>query len=351
MRLLLIALLVLGISGVAIAATTSNSLETIKDPVGIQGGSDMREGGEDIASALVIGSLPFSDTGATCDNINDYDEVCSFTGSLSPDVVYAYSPTSNETISIDLCDSQYDTKVYVYRDTWTPGNPYACNDDAGCGYSGYQSLIENLLVESGYTYYIVVDGYGSGCGDYVLSVEAFETCVVDCGGAPLEGEPPLVDGYEDNYNGGCNTVPPSYPDDWQLIPGDTGGNGLLCGRSGTYLDPAGSEFRDTDWFNCFAAGGSVVVSVTPEVPVNVFELSVDPSCATVAVVQQITPGACETGSIIINASVGQEIWLWVGPTVYTGVPEFTYLMEISGLDPGTTPVEAASWSALKATYR
>jgi hypothetical protein len=49
---------------------------------------DGREGGENLDSAVPEPGLPFTDTGATCDNFNDYDEVCPFTGSTSPDVVY-----------------------------------------------------------------------------------------------------------------------------------------------------------------------------------------------------------------------------------------------------------------------
>ena len=53
-----------------------------------------RSGGETIADAVPIGSLPFSDTGATCDNVDDYDEACPY-GSTSPDVVYAFTPAAD----------------------------------------------------------------------------------------------------------------------------------------------------------------------------------------------------------------------------------------------------------------
>ncbi len=32
-----------------------------------------REGGETLATAVPIPSLPYSDSGATCDNVDDYD--------------------------------------------------------------------------------------------------------------------------------------------------------------------------------------------------------------------------------------------------------------------------------------
>ena len=59
----------------------------------------------------------WDDVGNTCGFYHDYDEVCPFSGSLSPDVVYAYTPGGNEEITISLCDSYYDTKVYVYENS------------------------------------------------------------------------------------------------------------------------------------------------------------------------------------------------------------------------------------------
>ena len=49
--------------------------------------SPIRQGGEDIASAFYVSSLPFNDTGTTTGYNDDYDEVCPYSGSTSPDVV------------------------------------------------------------------------------------------------------------------------------------------------------------------------------------------------------------------------------------------------------------------------
>ncbi|MBL7034063.1 MAG: T9SS type A sorting domain-containing protein [Candidatus Delongbacteria bacterium] len=125
-----------------------------------------RVGGEDIATAVSIPGLPYSDTGNTCGFVDDYDEVCPYTGSTSPDVVYAYTPAGNETVTISLCTgSTYDTKLFVYENLGTPGSPFACNDDA-C--PGYVSELAGLSLTAGNTYYIVVDGYGGDCGDYTI---------------------------------------------------------------------------------------------------------------------------------------------------------------------------------------
>ncbi|MBC8365828.1 hypothetical protein H8E52_00310 [bacterium] len=73
------------------------------------GTPDGREGGETIGTALPIWSIPFWDSGNTSDNVHDYDEVCPYSGSTAPDVVYSYTPRYNVTIDIDLCASGYDT--------------------------------------------------------------------------------------------------------------------------------------------------------------------------------------------------------------------------------------------------
>jgi len=136
------------------------------------------QGNDDVASAIDIPGLPYTDAGSTSGCTNDYDEACPFTGSTSPDVVYSYTPVANEAITIDLCNSSYDTKVYVYENAVTAGSPYACDDDA-CGGPTYQSHISCLSVAAGNTYYIVVDGYGGLNGDYELNVTS---CGIVCQG-------------------------------------------------------------------------------------------------------------------------------------------------------------------------
>ena len=130
------------------------------------------QGGDNIGNATVISSLPFSDDGSTAGYSDDYDEVCNFPGSTSPDVVYAYTPSTNITVDISLCGgSDYDTKLYVYENS--PGNLVDCNDDycSTPNYpSPYVSSLEDLYLLSGQTYYFVIDGYGGDYGNYTIDV-------------------------------------------------------------------------------------------------------------------------------------------------------------------------------------
>lgn len=341
MRKMLVIVLMLALAGSAMAANLSTK-PAVKPAGGIYNGGDGRQGGDTIASATVIGSLPFSDTGSTAGYANNYDEVCPYTGSTAPDVVYSYYASAAAAITIDLCASSYDTKVYVYQDA--QGNVIACSDDASCGYSGYQSKVEGVALSAGHTYYIVVDGYGSSNGAYDMQVAGFEPCVVDCpAGALIEGEPTCQDNYVDNYDGGCNGS------GWIEIQAQNGTTcGTLCGKSCTYLYN-GLSYRDTDWYAALSLGGSVNATVTAAFPVQ-FIFIYGPDCNALQY-NYVQAGACSPASLSYNIAAGGEFWLWVGASVFTGVPESNYVLEACNIVGGGVPTVTTSWGALKNEYK
>ena len=211
-----------------------------------------RQGGDTIDDATVIPGLPYLITGTTAGYIDDYDEVCPYTGSTAPDVVYSFTPDSDVQIDVDLCGSGYDTKLYIYD---ADLRLIACNDDfyfdEVCGI--YTSKIENVALFGGNTYYIVIDGYGGDFGPYVINVNTYDHCSVYCPeDAVPEGEPTLSNGYEDAYNGGCNA--PEFGNPFQRIDWTNDEDGVppydgfawLCGKSGWYTGPSGGNYRDTD---------------------------------------------------------------------------------------------------------
>ena len=133
-----------------------------------------RVGGETCATAAVIPALPFSDNGTTAGTVDDYDEVCPFTGSTAGDVVYSFTPAANVTVDATLCAgiTDYDTKLFVYEDVCPDGGPFACNDDdcTAPGGQSYVSALAGLNLVAGHTYYFVVDGYGGATGNYTLEI-------------------------------------------------------------------------------------------------------------------------------------------------------------------------------------
>jgi hypothetical protein len=81
------------------------------------------------------------------------------------DLWFAYTATATATATIDLCGSNYDTRLAVYDACG--GSVLACNDDA----CNLQSSLE-IAVTNGTTYYIQVGGYNSstGTGDMTITL-------------------------------------------------------------------------------------------------------------------------------------------------------------------------------------
>lgn len=343
MRHLLLAVLLIG-SAPASAAVHPGATSEPKPPGVIYEGGG-RTGGDTFADAVAIYGLPYGDSGSTCGYVNNYDETCPYNGSTSPDVVYSYTPAAHGAISVDLCSSQYDTKVYIYAGG--VGNLIACNDDAGCGYSGYQSELPDVALLAGVTYYIVVDGYGGACGTYVLDV-GFGP--IGCPawycppGALLEGEPECHDDYDDTYNGGCNST------GWTEVWAQTGGCSTLCGKSGTY-NYQGQSYRDTDWFAVVGAGGTTVMECCAMFPLQIlfiWGLDCDNPQYHYALASPL-----EEAILSHDLAAGQEAWLWVGPSVFNGVPcSSQYIMDVCGIE-GEPPVptKPGSWGSIKAAFR
>lgn len=349
MRRLLVVVLALCMAGAVFAAQSPTGAKFSTADKGLSmgdGAMGPRTGGDTIAQATVIAALPYTDTGATCSFVNDYDEICPYSGSTSPDVVYSYMPTQAENITVDLCASQYDTKVYIYAGG--VGNLVACNDDAGCGYSGYQSKVAGVAVTAGVTYYIVVDGYGGACGTYNMTVSAPPPCVVDCpAGSMPEGETPCSDNYVDSFNGGCNSIPNVF----EALPPQAGGCADVCGLSGTYLYQ-GLSYRDTDWYDVVGDGNTMTYQCTAEFPLLMFFFT-GLNCQNL-IGNSATADPCVQATLSASVASGTHVWLWAGPSVFTGVPcSAKYWMHVCHIYTGPPPVPAqrTTWGSIKNSYK
>jgi len=356
MRYFFILILIIACLGSAYAFELGNQQNSEKSSshVGRNPGTPViREGGENMATAFPVLSIPFSDTGNTTNHLDDYDEACPYTGSTSPDLVYIYEAPHDIVLSIDLCGSGYDTKTYVYQGS---GNLEFCNDDAyfddTCGQ--YVSLIEAAYLVGGQTYYFVIDGYGGDAGDYILNIDEYfpaPPCVLECNGLS-EGEPALGPAYEDAFNGGCNS--PEFNEPWGDLTeaGDANGDLVFCGVAGwTDTD------RDTDW-NYLMIGefGMVEITVDAEQLTNVYTLT--GSCASgIAVDQSMTVGICAPGTLVVQGSPGDIFMLWFGASEYTPPAgffgyEYDYVANFSGLHSGNcTSTRNASIDRIKSLYR
>ena len=308
----------------------------------------VRQGGDTIEDATVIAALPYSDTGTTAGYFDDYDEVCPYSISTSPDVVYAYTAPATSTMWIDLCGSSYDTKLYVYDEAM---NLIACNDDyyTGDPCGQYVSALETEFL-AGTTYYIVIDGYGGDFGDYSLSIPIYPVpCYEEF--PDNEGEPPLGDGYVDSFNGGCDSAPP-HP--VQPLTGEEDGYAFVSGRTGWYEVDGETRF-DTDWYLLTMGGeGAIEIATCCAYDSYVEEIGPQDCDAWGAVQSVLSIYWIETQMTITGYAPGAPVWLRVRPA-YPEPPGgaddvYGYNLWIHGLaQPVVT--EATSWSAVKGLYR
>jgi hypothetical protein len=334
MRKLLVFAMMLALVGSAMAFDLGNNAgekPIVNYPPNVPGD---RQGGDTILDAVLIG-IPGSDSGTTAGYNDDYDEVCPYSGSTAPDVVYTATPAADVLVDIDLLGSTYDTKLYVYDENLAL---VACNDDF---YPDYVSKLEQVTLLGGVQYFIVIDGWNGDFGNYVITIVEFEPCVLTCpAGAELEGEPALVDDYDDMINGGCNS--PEFGNPFGQITTNT-----FCGVSGWYLYQGGDR-RDTDWYEVTVpAAGFVEFIGDAEQPTYMFELGPQ-DCGSVGVIQNVIMGPCTEATMVIPGAVGSTIWFWVGPTTFSGpVNEYDYVL-YSNLTPIAT--EDHSWTGVKALF-
>jgi len=137
-----------------------------------------RQGGDTFADATVIDALPYSNAGTTVGYANDYtmdttgvsgDLLCGWIGWYgstggAADVVYSLTLAEDTEVVVSLCGSGYDTALGVFdavTSSLVLGNDDFCVDT-------YRSELQCTLPAG--TYYIVVDGYGTTEGDYVINV-------------------------------------------------------------------------------------------------------------------------------------------------------------------------------------
>jgi hypothetical protein len=296
------------------------------------------QGGENIATAFVLtGSLPISSSGTTAGYLDDYNEDCPYTGSTAPDVVYAYTPSADVNVDIDLCGSSYDTKVFVYENAATPGSPFACNDDFytsstdPCGQ--WVSKIVGINLIGGNTYYIVIDGYsGDDFGAYELEIRENIPCVWGVNVSPPVGAASENEVCGTDANGGCNM--PDGSRVWEPVP-STGGS-----VSGTIW--SSTTTRDTDWYELvLTQASSVVLTANADQQIVFGEVEQTtpgfPNCATGTgfISPAAYAGPCAESSIDLGVYSAGTYWFFVSVPAFVDLPCDNHYWITFGVTPET----------------
>ncbi len=116
---------------------------------------------------------------------DDYDELCPVLASGSPDVVYRFAPQADVTVDIDTWGSQFDTKIYVYRDDF---QLVACNGDY---WSEGTSRIDALPLAASVKSFLVVDGLVEITGDAEEPAGLMELAPGECGNVAIVQASPI----------------------------------------------------------------------------------------------------------------------------------------------------------------
>jgi hypothetical protein len=308
-------------------------------------------GGEDFMTSVDMGSLPFNDSG----NLWDYTDDIDFGYGTSPDVVYHYTPTADGCVSVDLCDSDYDSMLWIVDAAMTI---VAWNDD-GVDCDAHQSQISWMNVYAGVLYYYVLDGWYGAAGPYVIDV--FER---DCppppecpAGAFLEGEPCLAEDYEDHLNGGWNSTPPVY----QSIPcAPEGELVVVCGTTFTYLVGGTLNYRDTDCFSMTDQTETTTMTFTSyyESSGSLYIYWVD-EFGAYDIPFYTHLGSRELGTITAELDITLGTWGifqskngWDGTFYPCEDPEvWPYVLTIEGYTCGATPADTDTWGGVKNLFK
>lgn len=145
----------------------------------------------------------------------------------------------------------------------------------------------------------------------------------------FESEPDCFDGYVDTWNGGCNSEPAVFE---TLNP--YYGEIIVCGTSGTY-EPGprsgGRASRDTDWYSITLDDTrNISFCCTAEFPLMLHVIDASTGCDSPTILQSAVADSCEEVCIDILIGPG-EYWLWVGASVFDGVPcDSEYIMTVGG---------------------
>ncbi len=137
---------------------------------------------------IVIASLPYTTTDNTGNYADNFDPptstpiACGASTSGNyylggNDVVYSFTPSVNSIIKVDFPGSVGWTGLFVYTDCSDIGStPYACN----CNSSAGNRTIDNLTVNAGQIYYIVISSWSAPQTiNYTLNITLISLAVED----------------------------------------------------------------------------------------------------------------------------------------------------------------------------
>jgi len=220
-------------------------------------------GNDNFASAWPIDLLPFAGIENTLNFTTEVGEPLNPGGCITtpPSVKgatawFRFTAPATGSMNIDTNGGSIDTVLAVYTGSSVGAlSPRACDDDSG---EGRQSLIQDLAVTSGTTYYIQVGGFDAGTGPIHLNLTAPSgagagtasvTVAISCTalGLTTDGCDDGSDGDQDDIDAlsfGDDTMANANPIAFSVAPGSQGvaASGVAAQAACSPPEPQADEF-------------------------------------------------------------------------------------------------------------
>jgi hypothetical protein len=246
---------------------------------------------------------------------------------------FSFAATDTAATLSTCASTSTDSAFLVYSGSCAALTTIGCSDDGGCDTLPFLGSTTILGLTAGDTYFVQIGAWNAAAvGVYQLDSECFSlgACAECPAGANIECEFGLIgDGYDDLINGGCNSGNPPITCDTLSLPSDT-----WCGTSGTHLNGAGGQVRDTDWYDLsLTSTTDLTLGIDAKFPWVLFVINNDGGadpCATAAVLESATGDLCSPGTLEVTLAAG-NYWVFVAPSVFTGVPfnaEYTLTVDV-----------------------
>ncbi len=145
---------------------------------------------DNLANATLIPpALPASVTGTNVDATLETDEPDHTYLPGGASVWWTWTPAASGTVTIDLCDSDFDTQLAVYTGTAVTALTFFASSEDACGLQSQLSF----LATAGTEYKIVVDGFFGDAGAIDMNLAALAAPANDnfANATPITGFPTL----------------------------------------------------------------------------------------------------------------------------------------------------------------
>ncbi len=155
----------------SLAGTANNATAALQIPPNVAPINDL------CINAILI-TCPYSVTGNTEFATNDFmtDQCSAGVGTQTAPGVWYKIQGTGQIFTISLCNSGYDTRLSVYKNTCSSDSCVTGNDDTGIALCALQSEV-TFASQVGVEYYILIHGFSFSAGYYLMNVTCATACV------------------------------------------------------------------------------------------------------------------------------------------------------------------------------